>query len=201
MAQNPRPTSLLKTEGKVDLESAAHGHQVLTVWSQGCVLACGLLVAEQRLLGAKVWKEVCKNAPSMSGHQGSAAHCSHLSREGPLLGIGTSFFWGEGILQYSFFPSRGYDKCSHILTFKTQRKQQFPRAQQSLLPGSRPGQPGCGRLPWIPGEQRNLLSRGSDPTVRPGGSDGARRMQGHLNRCHHVEQSPSTTPLNQGFPL
>lgn len=53
-------------------------------------------MAEQRLLGAKVWKEVCKNAPSMSGHQGSAAHRSHLSREGPLLGIGTSFLGGRG---------------------------------------------------------------------------------------------------------
>lgn len=135
-------------------------------------------MAEQRVHGAKVWKEVCKDAPNMSGHQGSAAHCSHLSREGSLLGVGTSFLGGEGILQHSFFPSRGYDKCSHILTFKTQMEEnkQFPRAQQSLLPGSRPGQPGCGRLPWIPGEQRNLLSTGSDPTASPGGSDGARRM-------------------------
>lgn len=45
----------------------------------------------------------------------------------------------------------------------------------------------------IPAEQK------PNPTARPGGSAGARRMWGHLNCCHHLEQTPSTTSLNQGF--
>lgn len=93
--------------------------------SHSHVSVCGLL---QRLHGAKVWNEGCKAAPDTSGHKGRAAYRSHLGRVSPPLGTGTS----SGGLplptsvphpQYGFLPSRGYDKFSRILAFKTQMEE------------------------------------------------------------------------------